>query len=570
MATIKTMGIDDVGFYLNHTVTASGEKKFLLETENHFIDKNVSITITTPAATAPTLSVNDITTGLSMGTASSGVYSPTITVTGNAVVGTAGWITSGNHTVTDSGVKVGTVNQSTMMNGGVAVASGSTIIPTDSNQTITISEGYNAARTIIVGSSSTGSEATITSGSATITAVSHAYDSTNDYFTLTGSADVSAPTISVPGYISTTAGTKNANAGGAVLNTTVDKIILNSSLSGTTTALKPTLSKQAISISGVSDAASGNAQTIAPATGAYVAIRSVENVATIISAPSVSTAGYGTTSNFGVGTAATATVGAAQSDIYYVPIKAGTITSGSATISAATYTYNSSSGKFDVTGSTNVSAPTYTEGYISTNVGTKNANIDGATLSTTVNKIGIQANLSGTGTKTPSITKNSATNMTAAGTATTTQPDSGYYIAVSSAANTGTVQATASVSSAGYGTTTSGQYTTTPSSSLTVGAAASAVTYVPVTQTTFANAGTSGTTYTDISSTGPVLVSGDYLYINAGYTPDVKISLARLVPDASGDNAPASYILNGYTAYDNDGTLIIGTMQTYTGIYADI
>ena len=175
--------------------------------------------------------------------------------------------------------------------------------------------------------------------------------------------------------------------------------------------------------------------------------------------------------------------------------------------------------------------------------------------------------MSGTGTKTPSITKDSATNITAAGTATTTRPDSGYYVAVSSAANTGTVQATASVTSAGYGTATSGQYTTTPSSNLTVGAAASAITYVPITAATYANSATSGTTYTDISASVPALISGDYLYINAGYAPASKISLAKLVPDASGDNAPAAYILSGYTAYDNDGTLIVGTMATYDGTY---
>ena len=102
---------------------------------------------------------------------------------------------------------------------------------------------------------------------------------------------------------------------------------------------------------------------------------------------------------------------------------------------------------------------------------------------------------------------------------------------------------------------------------MTVGAAASDITYIPITQTTFANAGSAGVSYTDISSTGPILISGDYLYINEGYTPNVKISLARLVPDASGTNASAEYILSGYTAYNNDGGLIVGTMQTYDGEY---
>ena len=84
-------------------------------------------------------------------------------------------------------------------------------------------------------------------------------------------------------------------------------------------------------------------------------------------------------------------------------------------------------------------APKITDNNLPKNVGTKNANNGGATLTSTLSKIAIQANLSGTGTKTPTITKNAATNITAAGNATTSEPSSGYYVAVSSAANTGTV-----------------------------------------------------------------------------------------------------------------------------------
>ena len=81
---------------------------------------------------------------------------------------------------------------------------------------------------------------------------------------------------------------------------------------------------------------------------------------------------------------------------------------------------------------------------------------------------------------------------------------------------------------------------------------------------TFANEGTSGTTYVDISSTtsAPVLVAGDYLYINKGYTDNLKISLARLVPDGSDVKGHGEYILSGHSAYDNDGTLVAGTIQT--------
>jgi len=85
----------------------------------------------------------------------------------------------------------------------------------------------------------------------------------------------------------------------------------------------------------------------------------------------------------------------------------------------------------------------------------------------------------------------------------------------------------------------------------------------------FANSATAGKTYVDISATtdAPVLVAGDYLYINAGYTDDLKISLAKLVPDGSDVKGHAEYILSGHSAYDNDGTLVAGTIQTYDGSY---
>lgn len=86
----------------------------------------------------------------------------------------------------------------------------------------------------------------------------------------------------------------------------------------------------------------------------------------------------------------------------------------------------------------------------------------------------------------------------------------------------------------------------------------------------FANAATSGKTYVDISGTtdAPVLVSGDYLYINKGYTDDLKISLAKLVPDGSDVKGHSEYILTGHSAYDNDGTLVAGSMPVWDGTYS--
>ena len=92
---------------------------------------------------------------------------------------------------------------------------------------------------------------------------------------------------------------------------------------------------------------------------------------------------------------------------------------------------------------------------------------------------------------------------------------------------------------------------------------------------TFTNSPTGNLTesnYVDISNTGsaPVLSSGGYLYITKGYTDNLRISLAKLVPDAVGANAIEEYILSGYTAYNNNGELITGNIATYTGAYTTI
>jgi hypothetical protein len=86
----------------------------------------------------------------------------------------------------------------------------------------------------------------------------------------------------------------------------------------------------------------------------------------------------------------------------------------------------------------------------------------------------------------------------------------------------------------------------------------------------FKNTGTSGKSYVDISLTNdaPILVSGDYLYIDAGYTDDLKISLAKLVPNGSDVKGHSEYILAGHSAYDDDGVLVAGSIPTYDGSYA--
>ena len=86
---------------------------------------------------------------------------------------------------------------------------------------------------------------------------------------------------------------------------------------------------------------------------------------------------------------------------------------------------------------------------------------------------------------------------------------------------------------------------------------------------TFSNTATTNTTYVDISGTtsAPVLKSGDFLYINRGYVDNLKISLAKLVPDGASASLTGAYILEGYSAYNNAGALGAGSIKTYDGTY---
>lgn len=82
-----------------------------------------------------------------------------------------------------------------------------------------------------------------------------------------------------------------------------------------------------------------------------------------------------------------------------------------------------------------------------------------------------------------------------------------------------------------------------------------------VTCTSFANSASSGTTYLDISDTtgAPILASEGYLYINRGYTDNVRISLAKLIPDDANVSA-SDQLRSGYAAYDSAGNLITGNI----------
>ena len=134
-------------------------------------------------------------------------------------------------------------------------------------------------------------------------------------------------------------------------------------------------------------------------------------------------------------------------------------------------------------------------------------------------------------------------NGLALGAKATTAPESGFYVKASAAGG-------ASVATAGW------VDNTTPSVSV------NGDSYYPIDAATLANAATGDKVYAE--EAGPVLVSGDYLYINKGYIGDTKIALADLVPNeanvTAGVDGNSNLIYKTVSVYDKDGRLIAGTM----------
>ena len=138
-------------------------------------------------------------------------------------------------------------------------------------------------------------------------------------------------------------------------------------------------------------------------------------------------------------------------------------------------------------------------------------------------------------------------NGVALGVKASTAPESGFYVKASAAGG-------ASVATAGW------VDETTPSVSV------NGDSYYAIDAATLANAGTADKVYAE--ETGPVLVSGDYLYINKGYIGDTKIPLADLVPDeanvVAGTDGNSHLIYKTVSVYDKDGALVAGTMGDAT------
>ena len=115
-----------------------------LQTQNKFVDADIDIKLTVPQAAGASLALTDKSNDLlNMGSASSGYYLPTISLSGGVSYTSAGWVTTaGSSGLTDDSVVVGKVVQSTLTLNDNPISSAAEITPTGSAQRIDISAGY--------------------------------------------------------------------------------------------------------------------------------------------------------------------------------------------------------------------------------------------------------------------------------------------------------------------------------------------------------------------------------------------------------------------------------------------
>lgn len=519
---------------LTATQAENNNVSAILTTENKFIDKNISIKTTIPAAATPALAITDQGgTNITIGSPSSGYYPLSTSLTGTLTVGTAGWINTTGLSATDSSVAVGRIAQSTMTLGENALASGSTITPSVSgDQVITIGMGYNTERTITIKGMDNG-----TNAAATVTMSKAATKPTlaNTSSAVSGKTQVTiSPTTANTGitkyYVAMTATAPatsfSTDTNGGItrtLNTAgylgaATQITASGSTTAATNLYYAPLTTAAVSIASsvtvsptaanVSKTVTGKTQiTASPSTGTtgistyYMALNINAPATTITQTRSGFSAGYlGNASEVALTSSSTT----AKTNVYYIPVASGALSKGNGSVSAAAT-------NMQFNGDPVTSAPT-TGPFI-----------------TVTGSGAVGVSTAGWVPTTATQTSNTATK---------------YYKVKEGAVNWN--------QSTGVVSVTEGYVTSGAGFSLGRGS--------------LNNVASSGVTYAEASS--PVLAEEGYLYINPGYFPATKISLSTLIPDdANYSNAGNSHILFGYEAYDTTGKKLIGAIATYDGSY---
>ena len=503
----------------------------ILTTENTFLDQNIVVEVAAAtAATGPILNITDSTTAVTVGTAADGKYPLTNSLSGQTTYTTGGWIgTGGLSAATDNNVRVGYINQSTMNVDSIAIASGETITPSASaTQTLSISEGYEAARTIKVLPMSSGTQA---AASVTGTAVATLPTVANAAQSFTGKTQV---TISP-----TTANTDITNAESRYY------VSINAVAPASTINLTKNVSQTGYL--GQASQIIGNSVNTTSSNRVYYATLDEAAVSVVANGQATKPTAASTSATVNNKTKLNLTPTSATSgiDTYYVnfQVNAPGTTISNFTKTVPTNGYIANADQITVSGNISANTATY---YIPITSGSLTAGAGSVT----------------------------ATSSNVNASVATTPPSSGYYI-------TATGSGSASVDTAGWiaaGTSQASNnanaYISLNSATYTQSQANGTVTItegytagfsVEVARGTISS-GANGISGYENDST--VVPAGGYLFINAGYHPNTQISLDTIL----GGNADVAattdaHILQGYAAYDVDGKLLSGTIPTYAGNY---
>lgn len=270
----------------------------------------------------------------------------------------------------------------------------------------------------------------------------------------------------------------------------------------------------------------------------------------------------------GYGTYAKVSAGYYPSDRYIGSgVSAGSATTPATTvspsISSVSFAYNSTNGNFDVTGSgstTKSVTPTVSAGYVSS--GTAGTITGSASVAATAPKIAGSIAISGTKKVTPVISRTAKPSGdtwvdAASGAATTTKPTSGPYVQVGTAAASNNVTANATISTAGYGT--SSAHGISGSGNVAVGANASAATYVPITTTTASVSGKTvsyGTGWITGGSKSVADGSATTPATTITTNPTITVSASGLITASySGSKSITPTVSTGYVSAGTAGTV---------------
>lgn len=231
-----------------------------------------------------------------------------------------------------------------------------------SGNTVTAPAGYyNSAASASVANGSISASAT---GSATISGLTFAYDSTNGRFEISGSGSISGTataSVGTAGYVSS--GATGSTSGTASVSAHIAKIAGSTEITGASTR-KPTIARTTTTAAGATNVGTGDATTTAPSSGYFVSVKSNANTGTLTATPTVSSAGYGNAEQHGI-EAATKTVGASASDVTYVQVPGGSAATPATTITKNPTISVDTNGLItaSVSGTESIT-PTVSEGYV--------------------------------------------------------------------------------------------------------------------------------------------------------------------------------------------------------------